>query len=64
MSRLTQLLVAPAFEKIVGNTESNLRSTLASEAFEPSWTRGAAMDDVATVMLAHTSLKEVLRAAN
>jgi hypothetical protein len=64
MSRLTQLLVAPAFEKIVGNTESNLRSTLASEAFEPAWTRGTAMDDVATVMLAHTSLNEALREAN
>jgi predicted ATPase/DNA-binding SARP family transcriptional activator len=63
MSRLTQLLVVPAFEKLVGSTESHLRNSLASEAFEPAWARGSAMDDIATVMLAHTSLNEALKAA-
>ena len=61
MSRLTQLLVVPAFERMVGNTESQLRRTFASEAFEPAWIRGTAMDDVATSMLTHTSLNEALR---
>jgi predicted ATPase len=60
MSRLTRVLVVPALEKIVGGTQSGLRSTLDSGAYESAWKRGAGLDTVATVALARESLDEAL----
>ena len=60
MSRLTRVLVVPAFEKVAGSTESNLRSTLGSGAYELAWTRGTGMDTVATVALIRESLDKAV----
>ena len=59
LSSLTLKLVAPAFERVVGNIEAPIRRALGSSRFESVWKRGAALDTNATVALGLDALESV-----